>query len=379
MLVSLGEGLANQGSSVTLAAFRDSREPHTEVLEFAAQRGLQTHAIPCKGRFDWGVVRHIRSLVSQRAIGIVHSHGYKANIYSYFSLRGLPVIRVATCHNWPAGARILQLYAKIDRVFLKAFDAISTPSPLVARLLVRAGVAASKVRVIGNGVNMSRFSDSEPRLAREIDGSPLIGLVGRLTTQKGGFVLLRAAKTILIRFPKAKIVFVGDGPARAELTSFAASLGIADSVVFAGVRDDMPGVYASLDVVTLPSLEEAMPMCLLEAMAARRPVVATNVGAVPEIVHQGVTGYLVDPGDTAALADGVLSMLENRAMAGGIAGCAYEHVLKHHSNEVMTSSYVSLYRHAFNERFPGQMLQPIAGVTIDVNSNSPDLDHQCLP
>ena len=124
----------------------------------------------------------------------------------------------------------------------------------------------------------------------------------------------------------------------------AETLNISDRVVFAGAQDNMPGVYASLDVVTLPSFEEAMPMCLLEAMAAKRVVIATKVGNIPEVVRQDITGCLIEPGDAAGLAETLIRLLDNPSTVRRLADAAHEHISNHYSNETMASTYLSLYK-----------------------------------
>jgi glycosyltransferase involved in cell wall biosynthesis len=363
MLVGLAQELDRRGVSVVVGAFEDSRDPHTEVLQFAARQGLQTCSIPCAGRFDRNSVRKIRSILVTRGIDVVHSHGYKSNLYTSFASMFLPVARVCTCHNWPAGHRIMKHYAKLDRLFIRRFDWVCTPSPVVQELVLNSGVPVGRVAFIPNGVDLHRFSAAEPTLRKEIGAGthPLIGLVGRLVPGKGGAVLLQAARTIVAEFPEAKFVFVGEGPSRTALQALAAELEIDRSVLFTGSRNDMPGVLASLDIVTLPSLEEAMPMCLLEAMAARRPVVATSVGAVPEVIRPNVTGLLTVPGDSKGLADAILRLLRDALLARSLAAAGQEHAARNYSNQAMGSNYLRLYASALADRFPNRTEELLAG------------------
>jgi glycosyltransferase involved in cell wall biosynthesis len=127
--------------------------------------------------------------------------------------------------------------------------------------------------------------------------------------------------------------------------------------VFTGARDDMPGVYASLDVLVLPSLVESMPMCLLEALAAGTPVVATRVGTVPELVIPDVTGLLIEPGDVSALAAAILRLLRDPELARSLGKAGQAHAVQHFSAEATAETYSGLYErvlagHAHCKRNP---------------------------
>ena len=236
----------------------------------------------------------------------------------------------------------------------------STASGPVAEILSRWKVPAHKLKTIPNGVDLEPFRELAPSLRQDFDAGSgrLVGFVGRLVAGKGGNVLLSAAQQVLAAFPDVKFVFAGEGPARAEWEALAARLGIASKVVFAGRRDDMPAVYASLDIVALPSFQEAMPMCLLEALAAGRPVVATAVGAVPKVIVPGVTGLLCEPGDARGLAMSLLRLLRDPELARTMGMHGRAHVARHFAAEVVGRSYLGLYQEALQEHWPQAEVTP---------------------
>ncbi len=317
MLVNLASALSNLGCRCVVGVFCDSRFQHTEVGDRAKAQGLTVELVPCAGRFDSRAVKQIRRLIAEYDVDVLHTHGYKADLYGYFSQWSSRVALVATCHNWPSRALSMRAYALLDRLALRKFDRVVAISDPLFEILLRSGVEAGRVKMIANGVEIDRFRDAKPTLRDELalGDDALVGFVGRLVPGKGGEALLRAAQQVLRIIPGTKFVFVGDGPSRHSWESLAKELGISDQVVFAGVRSDMPGVYSSFQLVALPSLCEAMPMCVLEAMAASKPVVATNVGAVPKVVDPGQTGLLVDPGDVDGLSDAIVRILRDRELA----------------------------------------------------------------
>jgi len=202
-----------------------------------------------------------------------------------------------------------------DRLVARLLTRVIAVSRGAADFLVHGkGYPADKVVVIPNGRDLTRFVCGAHRDAvrkeLEIDrGAPVVGVVGRLETQKGHVFLLDAWPEVMRAYPDARLLLIGDGSLRDSLAGQARRLGVADSVIFTGFRADVPRMLDAIDVVALPSLHEGMPLTVIEAAAAGRPVVATAVDGTPEVVRDGQTGYLVPAADPAALARAVLILL----------------------------------------------------------------------
>jgi glycosyltransferase involved in cell wall biosynthesis len=359
MVVTLAQQLALKGFDCALGVFSNSQSPHTEVGEQARRHGLPVEIVPCKGKWDGRTVRHLRKLLTARNISIVHAHGYKADLYAYAAAWPSRAALVATSHNWTSSLLKMRAYAALDRLVLGRFDEVIVVSDVVGDTLRRWGVAANKLSTISNGVNVDQFQGAAATLRNEIlaEGSALVGFVGRLVPEKGGEQLLRAAKQVLAVLPNTRFVLVGDGPARQEWEDLSSQLEITAHVWFAGRREDIAGVYASLDIVVLPSLLEAQPMCLLEAMAAEKPVIATRVGAVSKVINSGETGLLLPPGDVDGLAGAIVRLLKDPELARRLAQKGSAHVARHFSAEAMAWEYIARYQHALGRRgtpFQGQ-------------------------
>ena len=351
MLLSLARTLPELGCGSMVGVFADSRAQGKELEARAAAAGVAVETVPCNGKWDWNAVRRIRQLVETHSVDVLHTHGYKADIYGCLAVWPNRAALAATCHNWPDKSLTMRAYAAIDRWVLRRFDRVATASATVAEILSSAKVAAPKLQIVPNGVDMAPFRDADPRLRHElgVGSEPLIGFIGRCVPDKGGDQLISAAQAVRASYPNAKFVFVGDGPARGEWESLARKLGIASQVLFTGLQTDMPGVYASLDMVVLPSFVENMPMCLLEALSAARPVVATAVGAVPQVIIPGVTGLLCDPGDVDALSAAIKRLLREPDLARALGNHGRAHVARHYAAEVAARSYVKLYQEAVSE------------------------------
>jgi glycosyltransferase involved in cell wall biosynthesis len=355
LMVSLAKSLTQYGCRNIVGVFQDSRRPHLEVAEEARRAGLEVEILPCRGRWDSRTVAEIRQLVRKYNVNVLNPHGYKADLYAHAAARRQRVAVVPTVHNWPSKLFTMRVYAAIDRLVLRGSNKVVVVSSRVAQILRRWRVSNDKVVLIDNGVDLRTFSNVSPTLLSRSgeDNRPIVGFVGRHVADKGGAFLLRAAKTVLETFPRALFVFVGDGEVRNEWEALAVELGIQDSVRFTGVRKDMPGVYASLDVMVLPSLMESMPMCLLEAMASGKPVVATRVGEIPRAVIPEETGLLVKPRDIAGLAGAILRLLKDPSFAQRIGANAQAHVSRHFSAQAMAKSYIEVYEQVLSGKRTG--------------------------
>jgi glycosyltransferase involved in cell wall biosynthesis len=345
VLLTLSQALSDLGCEVVVGAFENEQSPNLEIAERARQAGLAVEIFPCRGRFDRKAVRALRNFARLRGVDVVHTHGYKADIYGYAAFRRSGIPLTGTCHNWTNQSRSLQIYAHLDRFALSRFSRVIAVSETVEQKLLASGVKQNRLVTIENGVDLGRFLPKPSAFAKEIakGNRKLIGMIGRLVVQKGPDVLLRAAQGAFQRFPDTAIAFIGDGPMQAELERLAKELGIAGRVIFAGSRSDVPDILQALDLVVLPSLNEGLPMSLLEAMAAERAIIATRVGGIPRIIRHQETGLLIDVGDVAGLRSAIERLLGDPADAARLARAARTLVEQQFSSEAMARKYLNIF------------------------------------
>ncbi len=343
MLLNLCASQQKAGCENSLMLFYNVHAPNVEFYERARRRSLSVRMVHCQGRADWRAVRQIEECIQEDGIQLLHTHGYKADLYGYVAARrsGKPI--VATCHNWVGGTAALGIYNRLDRMALKRFQGLAAVSDSVAQRLLDSGVAAKKIRTIANGIDVGLFERARPLPVFEFDGNKVVGMVARLDLQKGFEYLLRATRELFSAFPALKVVIVGEGPDRQAIESMVQRFGLQSNVILAGQHSHMPEIYAAMDVFVLPSLNEGLPMTILEAMAASRPVVATRVGAIPKVIKDGETGLLVDPGDADGLRNALERLLRDSDLGRRLGSAGHDWVSRNYTSEAMALKYRQMY------------------------------------
>jgi glycosyltransferase involved in cell wall biosynthesis len=332
-LLALIEKLGKDGYRVYVAG------PRGSVVEDLKKTPIITFSLEFDDRLalfeDWTASRKLAKIIRSEEIRLVHAHGYKAGwIAGLAARRAKTPLTLVTLHDYILNegfGRMKHLYFDLTERFMPGMvDKIATVSMSLRKRVVEKGkVEGSKVIVIPAGVRaLSSGASASRRILNVKDllnlntAAPLIVTVGHLTTQKGVKYLLTAATHVLREFPNAQFMVIGDGPQRHELEIMAEKFGIHKKVTFTGWRDDARDIMAAADVIVLPSMIEAMPYSLLEAMAAGKPIVSTQTGGIPEALIDRETGFLVPPKKPLAISQAIVYLLQNKdvAVQMGIAG-----------------------------------------------------------
>jgi glycosyltransferase involved in cell wall biosynthesis len=359
VILNLARAMEGGPHGMALGSFDNRPNANLELHQAAVGRGLESHLVLCRGQMDRSAVGRLRELARETGADVVHAHGFKADIYTYLAMRGRGAALVSTCHTWYDTDWRVRLYGALDRFVLRRYVRVVAVSEEVRGRLLRAGVDAARVRMVRNGVDLGPFAGAEPgtgsgggsglraELAGALPaGAPLIGLVGRLAWEKGVDVFVHAAARVAEEFPEARFVIAGEGPERAMVEGLIGELGMGAKVTMLGRRDDMAGVYASLDVMVSASRQEGLPMALLEGMASGRAIVATAVGEVPGLIADGETGMLVAAEDVATLAAGIAGLLRAPERRARLGAEARRRVQEEYSAERMAGEYLRVYEEA---------------------------------
>jgi glycosyltransferase involved in cell wall biosynthesis len=294
-------------------------------------------------RQAWRLARQFR----EAGVDVVHCHDVYTNWFAGVAARlaGVPLL---TSKRWIGGQR---RHLQLGRVAYRLSARVLANSDGVARTLTTEdGVPPQRVVVVPNFVEDAAFAalpDAARRRMLETwgvpQGGPVVGCVARLRSEKGQATLLRAAARVRDRHPDLVVVLVGDGPEEPALRALATELGLAARVCFAGHQPNRPNPHQLFDVSVLASDHEGFPNTLVEAMAAARPTVASNVGGVPDAVLDGETGLLVPAGDPAALAGALARVLSDPAWAAGMGAHGRAVARERFTPERVTSRLTRLY------------------------------------
>jgi glycosyltransferase involved in cell wall biosynthesis len=263
-----------------------------------------------------GIVREVAGqLRAQRADVLCCYGGYKPDLVGLLAARRADVPAVAVAGGWTSHTLKVRLYEALDRWALRRMDRVVCVSHGLAQRLRSTGVPGRLLTVIYNAVEPERLGRPDPLTREELLGrfagpvSAVVGTVGRLSPEKGFGMLVEAAALVRREMPEVGFIHFGDGPLRPEIERRIAQLNLSGRFVLAGFREDVGRFMHHWDLSVLPSFTEGLPNVVLEAYSAGVPVVATAVGGTPEIVTDGVDGYLVPPGNPVALAGRILEAL----------------------------------------------------------------------
>jgi glycosyltransferase involved in cell wall biosynthesis len=292
--------------------------------------------------------------IRRNRIQIVHTYGLYPNIFA------VPAARLAGASIVVASIRdrgdiLTPAQRWIQKWVCRFAHCVLVNAETIRDTLIEQGYRAEKISVIRNGIMLSRFQKPERGTALRKEwnlpaDAPLVLVFSRLNRMKGVEYFLDAAAVVAQRVPAARFVIAGDGANRKELEERAASLGIADRVIFTGFRTDIPILLSEASLSVLPSLSEGLSNSLLESMASGVPVIAANVGGNPEIIEHDVSGLLVPVRDSAALADAMSKLLEDRALAARLGEAGRRRVAEVFSMERSVHEVESLYERLVAKR-----------------------------
>jgi len=316
-------------------------QPESPLHEKAVEAGLAVLPIRMRSEFDPLAVFRLARQMKKRGCRLAHFHDAHGLAVGASAARRaqVPLRFISRRVDFPLKSR---------RKYTRDIDAIIAISEGIRRVLLSSGIPPSLIYVIPSGIDFSPFEQVASRdfLRREFSfaaGDCLVGIVAALEDHKGHTYLIQASRLVREQAPGIRFIVVGSGSLRLELDKQARDLGVEDIVFFLGFRDDVPRILASLDIFVLSSHHEGLGSSLLDAMASRLPVVATQAGGIPEVVKDRETGLLVPPRDPAALARAILDLCRDHELAARLARRGYEVVHEKFSAEAMADKVVDLY------------------------------------
>lgn len=345
-VLRLTTALAKRGHRIGISCY-----PNSPVSRKTEDMGLLQWPLRIRNSLDPKAILGLLRIIRRKGIEVIHTHDAKTTWTAYFASRlslRRPVL-VRTRH--------LIHHSKYAFPYTFLSDRVVPVSQHLRNYLVEdLGVSPSKVVVISPGVDTDLFNaeTTDPTVRKEFGiprGVPVIGTVAFLRDEKGHRFLVEAARTVLQRHADTYFLFVGSGSKTQEgvLRGMITQRGMEDHFVFTGYRTDIPRLLAAMDIFVLPSIREAMGISIVEAMAMKKPVIASRTGGIPEVLVNEETGLLVPPGDPVALADAILFLLSHPTLGQKWGENGRQRVEKGYSLESACNQTVALYRNLLEE------------------------------
>jgi len=359
IILSICQNLDPQRFRLSILSTFPNRYENSFLAAAAERLEIPYDTLRYSHRFSLTTIRDFLLYLQRRQIDIVHAHGYRENILACFAIYFKNVATVSTTHGWITD----QVRKKIDLWALRPLHRILAVSQTAYQELLAYGFDKGKIVLLVNAVDVNRFrkltvSSPLKNKFNVRNGDFVIGTAARLSPEKGIDDLLRAAVHVVRQCQNAKFLIVGDGPMREALEKLADELGLKDSVRFAGYQDDLVAIYNLMDIYVSPSLQEEMPRSILEAAACERPMIATNVGAVSQVIKHGETGVLVPARQPQRLAEEILELFQNRQLGEQYGQNVRQWVSLKFSESEFMEKLATIYEEVFAETRPKEKLKP---------------------
>jgi glycosyltransferase involved in cell wall biosynthesis len=350
VVLALSAGQTRRGHSVIVAVVSEPSNGQHPFVTALQKAGVRTEEFRLPSRAYLKERALIKQLCERISPDVVHTHGYRPDILHAATRMARNFATVTTLHGSSRIGGSSTLHEMIQLVLLRRFDAVIAVSRLLADELRGAWVRPERLHVVPNGLSDEKPISSREEARREL-GLPMtgavIGWVGRLIPIKGADVFLRAV-TRLSALP-ITVSVVGDGPERANLETIVRAQGLSDRVRFHGVVPDAGRLLTAFDVFVLSSRSEGTPITLLEAIAARVPVVVTSVGGVPDVVGPG-EGMIVAPDDPERLAAAIDLVIRDPEAAALRATAASRHLVANFGMDRWMDAHERVYDLAISNR-----------------------------
>lgn len=290
-------------------------------------------------------------------IDLIHSHGYKPSVFGFVIrlLRKIPVI--ATCHLWfepSKGPLKMRAMIALEKFFYRWFPKVIAVSEPIKKILLQNNLHLNQVEVVCNGVDIPEqiiSADEKINFRQDLNIAANAFCVlnsARLTRQKAQWVLIKAAAILKQQRETVSILIVGEGSLAEELRTQIVDNNVSDYVHLLGFRSDVNKLLALSDSFALPSIDEGMPMSLLEAAAATKPIISTLVGDIGKLVQHEQTGLVIPIEDPQALAAAIVRLKDDSEFAQKIAQNAHKNMTENYSSQAMGKRYIAIYDELFS-------------------------------
>ena len=334
-----------------VGVIKDDPYQDGKLCQEAEEQGFQSVQFQAYGRVNLSIIQQVRKYLVDEKIDILHTHFYKTDIIGTLATRGISCKIISTPHGWSKNIDIkLWCYEMLDRMFFPFMDAVVPLSEELCSPLNKFPILNRKLHLILNGVDLSEVSSSQlihaDILQSKKAGEFIIGYIGQLIPRKGIDVLISALK--IVKNVKWKLFLVGEGDQRKELQLLSKNLGVDEHVKFVGFQKDRLDYLRGFDLFVLPSRLEGIPRCLMEAMVARVPVIASDIPGCNDLITHEENGLLFKLDDVKSLSSYIDKVAGSQALREQYARKALGVVTEKYSAKRMAEEYSSLFFQTLN-------------------------------
>lgn len=305
--------------------------PTGVFIEKIKGSGAQIKSVDMRNRFNPGVILQLARLMKEERVDIVHSQGARADFFARMAAKLAGTCNVVSTVPMPVEGFDVNpirklIYKAFNRFSERFVDRFLVVSDALEKMMIeKHRIDPQRIVKIYNGIEKDEYCISDEEIVRRRsslrtkanigEDVAVIGVIGRLVWQKGFKYFIEAIPEVLKESKEARFLLVGEGELKSELKVKSKKLKLEDKVIFTGFRNDIKDVLASIDIFVIPSLREGLPVVLLEAMAMMKSIVATEIEGIMEVLESGVSGLLVPPRDTKAMAEAIIYMLTHKDRA----------------------------------------------------------------
>jgi len=329
--------------------------PGGEFEKVLKESGIESFPLNLSRKGNLSMAWAMAGFCRNNKIDIVHAHGatgaLAARIASLIpgGIRPITTYHIAITNITDIPFWKKKIFALFDRSTSVVDKKILSVSHAVKEIMIReAFFARDRISVLYSGIDVSRFKDRQRgKVRKELclpDQVTVMGIVARLSEEKGISYLLEAIPHVLKRYSNLHLLIAGDGPIKDKLKNLSVRMGLEQNVIFLGYRNDIPEFMTDFDLLVMPSLTEGFPLTLLEGMAAGLPIVATRVGGIPEIITDGIEGILIPPREPDALAKAIIRVLRDKESGKTMGLAARKKVEQEFSVEKMVAETEKVYQ-----------------------------------
>lgn len=333
----------------SLCTFRYKNPKSTEFIDTATRKSFPIQFLKEDFRLDPRTLGQASEICSTGNFSIVQSHGYKSHIVALYLSWKFRLPWLALTHGWTNESWKMEVYRIVEKFLLKRADHVVTVAPTMYSEIGELRGSRRPTELILNAIdeNLLQGSEDGTTIRTECKCEPdsvLIGSIGRLSPEKGHRDLLEAFATCYLENPKLRLVIVGEGCEQESLKNLALEKGISEVTFFHSYTSEIKNYYQAINLFVLPSWSEGLPNVLLEAMSINVPCLATDVGAVREVIQDSVNGWIVPPRDPAALASSINTILKDRSKLKLVTQMVRKSLFPKFDPRARAEKFVSLYR-----------------------------------